>query len=202
MSNNYTTNTSKTGNLMLRFNLERRLRWHGLSVAPLEDRQEEQLNALLKNNLFDRDMPHSVKQLAKEYRDGILCVLDSSLKPSENLIGCVAFLPLSQYGVRVVETDNLDGGSLDEEVLAMDFKLGQALYLWAAVATGRAMQALPLIEYYVNSTALAKKRVFSRASTQAGLQSLLRLGFQPFNHDLASEGSMLSLSLVEEGGAS
>ena len=172
----------------IQFNNIDDLDWCGLTLIPINGSMIQKTMQLLQNSIFKEGISKQILILAEKYKQGIFSILDVRCYHTRRLKGCYAFLPLSEYGVRLIETDNFDGSQIEPDALAADFNQAKALYWWVAVSKKGAHPALALMESLLNRQPFLGKPVFARAFTDKGLKAMLRTGFEPIRDQYESVG--------------
>lgn len=164
---------------MVASNTRNHFKWFGLTLLPYDEAfREEFLSLYIPHFAYAGDAVR-LEPLVGKYRAGILAIVRARPGAPSEIIGFSAFLPLTDYGVRLIEFDLFNGADLQPEALAENFRDAAALYWWATVAEGLAFRALPLVDLALAQPPLWNKPVYATAGSPRGLNAMLRLGFSP-----------------------
>lgn len=170
----------------------RAVKWFGLTLIPYAGEMQGALSALCQP-YFPVGKGTRVESLALRFRKGVFAIARAAPDGSSDLIGFTAFLPLSSYGVRLIEFGLFDGADPEDAALASGFRAAAALYWWATVAEGPAFRALPLVEFALSAPPFSGKDIFAAAGTARGLSAMIRLGFAPIEAgETLAPGAMLA----------
>jgi hypothetical protein len=94
-------------------------------------------------------------------------------------IGVFAMLLLNRAGLAALHASEFNGADPLTEHLAAPGETVAAVYLWAIVTPGLAIEAFRVISLWLRLPKLHGADVYTRPTTQAGLRLSLRLGFEP-----------------------
>lgn len=179
----------------------RATKWFGLTLFPYDAAFRDVVQALAAKH-FPGALAEDVERRVSAYRAGFFVIATARERRAAAPIGFTAFLPLSEFGVRLIEFELFDGGDLSDDALAPDFARASALYWWATVAEGPAFHALPLVELALSRPPFAGKDVYSTAGTPRGLNAMLRLGFAPYGaRNRGAVGGVLARTVSSRGAA-
>ncbi|MBY0422737.1 MAG: hypothetical protein K2Q06_10575 [Parvularculaceae bacterium] len=179
----------------------RATKWFGLTLFPYDDAFRDAVAALAAAH-FPGALAEEVAARVRAYRMGFFVIATARQRRFPEPIGFTAFLPLSEFGVRLIEFDLFDGADLSDDALAPDFAKAAALYWWATVAEGPAFHALPLVELALSRPPFVGKDIYSTAGTPRGLNAMLRLGFAPYGaRNRGVVGGVLARPALARGAA-
>lgn len=176
------------------------LKWFGISLVPYREEFRGDLIALYSPHFGANGEPEKLEPIVKKHSAGIFAITRLAAARRFDVIGFTAFLPLSAYGVRLIEFGLFDGADIHRDALADGFRAAGALYWWATVAEGAAFRALPLIELALSQPPYAGKDIFATAGTARGLNAMRRLGFSPLRAGETEQvGSLVARRLASSG---
>jgi hypothetical protein len=94
-------------------------------------------------------------------------------------VGVFAMLLLNRRGLRSMLSGRFDSAAPELDQLAGQGEGAAAVYLWAIVTPGLAIEAFRAVSHWLRSPRMRSADIFARPATEAGLRLSLRLGFEP-----------------------
>ena len=94
-------------------------------------------------------------------------------------VGVFAMLLLNRRGLRSMLARKFDSAAPEFGQLAGRGDDVAAVYLWAIVTPGLAIEAFGAVSHWLRSPRMRSADIFARPATEAGLRLSLRLGFEP-----------------------
>ena len=94
-------------------------------------------------------------------------------------IGVFAMLILNRSGLRALLADDFDSANPDLGRLVKPGEEAAAIYLWAIVTPGLAIETFRIVSRWLQSPTAQSAGIFARPTTKAGLRLSVRLGFEP-----------------------
>ncbi len=174
-------------------------KWYGLTLVPFQISYAASLRHLAETHLFQDGVQMNSTKFVLAHPEGIFLVLDCTSENQSDVIGCHAFLPLSQYGLRLIEFDMFDGSDIEDDAIAKNFQEAVALYWWTSIAPGKAIKSVTLVNLLLERDDFANKPIFAKAATQRGLLSMRGLGFTCMDGSSGKIGSIFSLNYKTTG---
>ena len=191
----HTCNLQKSSSLLQKC---KNFKWFGLTLVPFSMRYADQLTKLATTHLFHEGVKQQSSTIALAYPEGIFLVRDCNSNIQDEIIGCHAFLPLSQYGLQLIEFGLFDGADIESDALASNFKDAIAIYWWTSIAPGKALKSVTLVNLILERDDYSGKPIFAKAATQRGLLAMKGLGFKCIDKTPGKIGKIFSLNYLDE----
>jgi len=169
-------------------------KWYGLTLIPFRMQHAAKLRKLAETHLFVDGIHMNSTKFVLAHSDGIFLVVDGVSDERDDIIGCHAFLPLSQYGLRLIEFDMFDGSDIEDDAIAKNFQEAVALYWWTSIAPGRAVKSVSLVNLVLERDDFSDKPIFAKAATKRGLLSMRGLGFTSLDGSQGNVGDIFCLN--------
>ena len=94
-------------------------------------------------------------------------------------VGVFAMLLLNRRGLQSMLSRKFDSAAPELDQLAGRGEEAAAVYLWAIVTPGLAIEAFRTVSRWLRTSKMRSADIFARPATEAGLRLSLRLGFEP-----------------------
>jgi hypothetical protein len=94
-------------------------------------------------------------------------------------VGVFAMLILNRAGHDAVLSGDFDSADPVVELLSARGEEAAAIYLWAIVTPGLAIEAFRVVSRWLRAPQTQHADIFARPTTQAGLRLSIKLGFEP-----------------------
>ncbi len=116
-----------------------------------------------------------VARVHRHNPDSIWAVADRSGRD----VGVFAMLILNRAGLEAVLSGDFASADPAVELLSASGEEAAAIYLWAIVTPGLAIEAFRIVSRWLLAPQTQRADIFARPTTQAGLRLSIRLGFEP-----------------------
>jgi hypothetical protein len=147
-----------------------------ISAKPAETRQLPGLTALAARAIPALAAAEpAVARVHRHNPDSIWAVTDRGGREA----GVFAMLILNRAGRDAVLSGAFDSADPALELLPASGEEAAAIYLWAIVTPGLAIEAFRVVSRWLLSPRTQHADIFTRPTTQAGLRLSIRLGFEP-----------------------
>jgi hypothetical protein len=118
-----------------------------------------------------------VRRVHRHIPDSIWAVANRQGQP----VGVYAMLLLNRAGLGALLAGDFDSADPLNVHLAEQGERVAAVYLWAIVTPGLAIEAFRVISLWLRSPKMRGADIYTRPTTQAGLRLSVRLGFEPIS---------------------